>query len=99
TNSPGPIVISLVEPGGNSSAGATSSCVKSGELELVEAGETVGKRRALRLVQRDLQRREAEHRALESHRRQRNADLVQELLLVERRDRGRRLALHHLDEH
>src|SRR5438105_7127897 len=69
------------------------------ELELVEAGEALGERRALRLVQRDLQRRQAEHRALEAHRRERDPDLVEELVLVERRDLARGAARHHLREH
>ena len=83
---------SFTEPGGNSSAGATSICGHLRELELVEAGEPVGKRRSLRLVQRDLQRRQPEQRALEADRRELDRDLVEQLLLVERRDLGRRLA-------
>src|SRR5438105_10136051 len=69
------------------------------ELELVEAGEALRQRRALRLVERDLQRRQSEHRALEAHRRERDADLLEQLVLVERRHLGGGAALHHLRQH
>src|SRR5439155_27110072 len=100
TVSAGPATTSFTEPGGNSSAAATSICaINLGELELVEPREPVGKGRALRLVQGDLQRRQPEQRALEAPRRERDGDLVEELLLVERRDVRRRLPGDHLHQH
>src|SRR5438270_14052887 len=93
---PGPATISFVEPGGNSSAGATSSW---GTLRDLEVADAFGERRSLRPVQGDLQRRQPEHRALEPNRRERDADLLQQLVLVEDGDLGGRAPVHHLGQH
>src|SRR6478735_11516143 len=92
---------SFFDPGGNSSTGATSTEPISDlrELELVEPGEPVGKRRSLRLVQRYLQRRQPEQRALEADRRELDRDLVEQLLLVEGCDLRRRPAGDHVHQH
>src|SRR3954463_9585453 len=97
--SPGPATTIFDEPGGNSSAAATSTSGTLRELELVEPCEARGQRRALRLVQGDLQRRQAEQRTLQAHRCELDADLCKELILVERCDLGRSAALHHLHQH
>src|SRR5207253_5253393 len=70
-----------------------------GQVELVEAGEAVGQRRSLGLVERDLERREAQHRALEADRGQRDPDLGEQLVLVERGDLLGGAALRHLHQH
>src|SRR6187200_117084 len=84
--------------GGSSSAGPTS--ISATELEFVgERRPLFRQRRPLRAMQRDLQHAEAENRALEPDRRQRDADLLQQLFLRQRRDLSRASSLHHLDQH
>src|SRR5207247_2511606 len=56
-------------------------------------------RRPLRLVQRQLQGRETEQRALEPDRRQRDTDLLEQLVAWQSRDFGGTSSLHHLGEH
>src|ERR671937_635464 len=69
------------------------------QLELVEARPLLGQRRSLRAVQRDLEHAEAEQRALEPDRGQRDAYLLEQLLLRKLGDLGRPPALDHLHEH
>src|SRR2546430_15445619 len=60
------------------------------KLELVrERRPLLRQGRSLRTVQRDLEHAEPEDRALQPHRSQRDADLVEQLLLGQRRDLGR----------
>src|SRR4051794_12400264 len=93
---PTPIVpasTSFISPGESSSMEPTSSSAK------VEALPLVRQRRAARLVQRDLQDAQAEDRALEPDRRQRDPDLGQELLLRELRHLGGGAAPHDVRQH
>ena len=69
------------------------------KLELVEPGPLLRERRALGPVQRDLEDAEAEQRALETDRRQRDPDLLEQLLLRQLGDLASRLALDHLHQH
>src|SRR5439155_15262519 len=50
------------------------------------AGPLLRQRGPLCLVQRELERREAEQRALQAYRRERDADLVQQVVARQRRD-------------
>src|SRR5512133_253385 len=94
----------LTEPGGNSSSGATwtsaDTCGLVLELELVrERRPLLRERRALGAVERDLEDAEPQDRALHAHGRERDADLVEQLLLGQRRALARLPSLHHLGEH
>src|SRR5207244_13255355 len=66
------------------------------EGQIVEAGGLFGEGGALALVERDLERPEPEEGALEPDRRERDPDLVEELVLRERGHLGRAPALAHL---
>src|SRR5919204_5965468 len=83
-------------PGGSCSTGQTSISAKLGEIHV---GEALGRRRPLRLVERQLERRQPEHRALEPHRRQLDADLLEQLVLVEDGHLARLPALDELRQH
>src|SRR5438067_675705 len=87
-----------------SSAGHTSMCATCAsllQLELVEAGQALRERRPLRLVQRDLERRQPEEGALEPGRvlLKRHADLLEQLVAGHRRHLGRGAALRYLHQH
>jgi len=72
----------LHRPGRQLLAGATTISAKAlFEVELVEPGPFLGQRRPLRAVQRDPEHAEPEQRALEPDRRQRDADLLQQVFL------------------
>src|SRR3954447_12780336 len=95
-----PAMTIFTAPGGNSSTGQTSSSANLlVQLQLVEAGPLVGERGALRAVESDLQHAETEESALEPDRRQRNADLLQQVLLGQSRDLTGAPALHHVHQH
>src|SRR2546422_7724417 len=78
-----PAWTSLTVPGGRSSTGQTmtSATRALAQFELVEPGPLLRERGALGPVQRNLQDAEPEQRALETNRRQRDADLPEQLLL------------------
>ena len=79
-------VTSLTEPGPNSASGATGSFTFLPEGQIVrQALPLLGQRRALGLVEGDLQHPETEDRALEADRRQRDPDLLEQLFLRQRR--------------
>src|SRR5688572_24673758 len=70
------------------------------EYEVAARGAPlVRKRRPARLVQRQLEHAEAKDGALESNGRQRDPELVEELLLRHLGDLGRRLSLDEIAEH
>src|SRR5438046_634985 len=69
------------------------------QLELVELGEALWERGALALVQCELERRQAEDRALQADGRERDPDLLEQLLLRHRRHVARLPALDHLGQH
>src|ERR671919_76139 len=69
------------------------------QLELVEAGPLFRQRRALALVQRDLEHAEAEESALQPHRRERDANLLEQLVARHGGDFLGRAALDHVHEH
>src|SRR5262249_27484114 len=83
----------LIEPGGSSASGAPSTSGK------VEALPLVRQRRCLRAVERDLEHAEAEDRALEPDRRQRDPDLLEQLVLAQPGDLGRSPPAHELGQH
>ena len=77
-------------PGGSSSSGQTSisatQATRRAVISPLERAPLLRQRRSLRLVQRDLEDAEPEQRALEPHRRQRDPDLLEQLVLRHRRD-------------
>src|SRR5437667_8166399 len=92
----------LTVPGGSSERGQTSIS----RTRFLTEGDLVGRRApllrergALRAVERHLEHAETEDRALESDRRQRDADLVEQLVLLHGRDLGRRPALDDFGQH
>src|SRR3970282_1552341 len=92
----------FTSPGGSSSTGHTvrSAMTELLDLELFgEARPLFGQRRALAAMEGDLEDAEAEQRALEPDRRQRNPHLFEQLLAGHRRDLGGRTPLDHLHEH
>src|SRR5438093_1913733 len=91
----------LTVPGGSSERGQTSiSRTRLTDGDLVgRRAPLLGERRALRAVERHLEHAETEDRALEAYRCQRNADLVQQLVLPHRRDLGRGAALDEVGQH
>src|SRR3954471_5702352 len=91
----------LTLPGRSSSTGPTSTiAIVAIELELVgERRPLLRQWRSLRAMQRDLEDAEAEDRALQPDRRQRDADLLEQIFLRQCRDLGRAAPLDHLCEH
>src|SRR5437763_14762193 len=87
------------DPGGSSSTGPTSSSATLLQLELIKACPLLRERRALRAVQGDLQPAEPEQRALEPDRRQRDADLLEQLVFRQPRELLRLAPLRHVDQH
>src|SRR5207247_214463 len=69
------------------------------QLELVEAGPLLRERRPLGAVQGDLQNAEAEQRALQPDRRERDPDLLEQRFLRQLGDLLRLPALDHLHQH
>src|SRR5438067_10545245 len=96
-----PALTILTEPGGNSSSWATVNRANSlGDLELAgEPRPLFWQRRPLGAMQRDLQYPEPQQRALEPDRRERDLDLLEQLLFRQRRHIARRPALDHLRQH
>src|SRR6516225_10032963 len=89
----------FARPGGSSSTGHTSISATLFQLELVEAVPAVRERRALAAMERDTKRGQPEQRALEPHRGQRDAELVEQFLAGHRRHLHRRLPLDDLGQH
>src|SRR5580765_3148792 len=91
----------LTLPGRSSSTGATSNvAIVAVEVELVgERRPLLRQRRSLRAMERDLEHAEAEDRALQPDRRERDADLLEQVLLRQSGDLHRASTLHHLREH
>src|SRR5688572_318171 len=91
----------FTSPGGISSTRPTvSSATSLLDLEFLgEARPFFGQGSPLTAVQSDLEDAEAEQRALESDRRQRDANLFVQLLAGHLRDLGCRSALDHLRQH
>src|SRR5262245_9230923 len=92
----------FIDPGGSSSIGHTSSSATrrpSAEVDLVSTGPLLRKRRSLGSVQRDLQHAQAQQGALEADRRERDSDLLQQLVLRHRRDLLGAPALDQLHQH
>src|SRR5919108_977180 len=91
----------LTSPGGSSSTGHTvSSATGLAQLEVrVGGAPLLRERSAFRLVQGETENAQAEQRALEPHRAERDADFVEQLLAVHLRDLPRCPALDHVHEH
>src|SRR5215471_252770 len=85
--------ISFISPGGSSSIGPASSSGNVEALPLVRQGSALG------AVERNLEHAEPEDRALEPDRGQLDPDLLEQLLLRQRRDVLRLPALDEVGEH
>src|SRR5918995_6021229 len=89
-----------IAPGGSSSSGATSTTATLLQHQIAtRRAPLLGQRRAARLVQRELEHAESEDCALEPHRRERNAELLEELFLRHLGDLAGGASLHDVREH